>query len=118
MTADRYVFRIENYLCLGYGKKEKGGKKKSTASKMESRLNSHREMRSKENAGEDRKGERERERGGSRRKGRRAASRRRGRIQRKVVRFPDESKIIDNRREERAQEVDNRARWAKRRTGP
>lgn len=62
MTADRYVFRIENYLCLGYGKKEKGGKKKSTASKMESRLNSRREMRSKENAGEDRKGERERER--------------------------------------------------------
>lgn len=61
MTADRYVFRIENYLCLGYGKKEKGGKKKSTASKMESRLNSRREMRSKENAGEDRKGERERE---------------------------------------------------------
>lgn len=29
---------------------------------MESRLNSRREMRSKENAGEDRKGERERER--------------------------------------------------------
>lgn len=84
---------------------------------MESRLNSRREMRSKENAGKIGK-ERERERGGSRRKGRRAASRRRGRIQRKVVRFPDESKIIDNRREERAQEVDNRARWAKRRTGP
>lgn len=60
MTADRYVFRIENYLCLGYGKKEKGGKKKLTASKMESRLNSRREIRSKENAGEDRKGERER----------------------------------------------------------